>query len=164
MPSLLTNEEKEMFQDAVNQVFETWARPQLFYKRNKIIAVTENIAHDFIWGDAPQNSAVETKLEKREIYCQIRFGRKLQASEMKRAEVTSMPILQEGEAHIIFHKQDLDFVIGADRFILEGEPYKVVSEPSPVGLFDKQKFRLHLKKLDPTLQKNEPEVLEDIAT
>lgn len=147
---LLSDDEKNELQGALEDIHDTWKRSVAFYKKPTEVIISTDVEHNFLLEDAPDNTQVQLVEQSGIFDARILYDKRQiirpfagfnQENEVKLA-------IYEGEVRLKVDESGHAFLQDTERVVLDGFIFKIQSAERPHGLFNTQYYTYYLMRVN----------------
>ena len=145
MSSLIDDTDKEDYQNALLDVFDTFKRKLVFYLEPKKVVISTNPSYS-MFGDNSQNTdTVQLQPQRFEIYGTIKHQERQEFPYVDDKGETKVKVML-GKCRIKISAADAARFMTAKNFEVDGMSYRLNSGPRPHGLFTPALYTFYLER------------------
>ena len=150
MPSLISDAEKQVYESARQDIFDTFSRPFVCYKTPEKIIISSDTNYKFSYSNPDgegDSDYVEYVPESRIFQACIAYGKDLEqlsANKLGKEGEDIRLTLKDGTIRLKVIKEDWDFLQDAIDYEFDGNHFEKIRVPRPHGLFTPKYYSLTL--------------------
>lgn len=146
--SIMSDENKAMYNAALQELHEFWARDIVYYKTAEQVDISTDVTYNPFYGQA-SNSSVEfvpiSGVAKARIFYGHNLERDFVTPQSKDSERFRLQFDNSNKVRIKLDKETFEKIKDSKKYIFDGNTFELDTIPRPHGLFDPQYYTLYLK-------------------
>lgn len=144
---LLSDAEKNELQEALVDIHDTWKRSAAFYKSPQEVIISSNPDHNFLFGEAPSNTQIQTIQQSGVFDVRIYYDKRQIIRPVINESSQSVNLsIYEGEVRIKVDASGHAFLKDTERVVFDDYTFFIVDAERPHGLFNNQFYTYYLRR------------------
>ena len=144
---LLSDAEKSELQSALVDIHDTWKRSVTFYKTPEEVVISTNPDHNFLFGNAPSNTQIQSIQQSGVFDVRIFYDKRQMISPFSEGNKNEVKLfLYEGEVRLKVQEDAHVFLKDTERVVFDDYQFVISRAERPHGLFDAEFYTYYLRR------------------
>ena len=146
MGSLIPDSEKQKIANVFNDIHDTFARDIVIYKRENEIFVSTSSTYNALYSRIKNDPTTRSKVTKATVKARIAYASDQKEIDLPGTRSQINVQMDEGSVRVKIDQNGYELFTQAAKIEIDGEIFRIVSDPAKVGPFAVQFYTLFLRR------------------
>lgn len=148
MGSLIPDSDKNAIGDVFDDIHDTFARDIIVFQRQNEIFVATNGTYNALYSRIKNEQSTRTKVTRSVIKARILYQQEQKEMDLPGTKSQVNVQMGEGSVRVKIDEAGYTLFTKASKIEIDGEVFRIVSDPSKVGPFKVKFYTLYLRRSD----------------
>lgn len=148
MGSFLSDSEKNQINSVFDHMHDTFARDINIFQRENEIFVATNGTYNALYARIKNAPTTRAKVKKTTVKARILYAQKHNEMDLPGAEAQVNVQMSEGSVRVKIDEAGYKLFTKASKIEIDGEVFRITSDPSKLGPFGVKFYTLFLRRAD----------------
>ena len=148
MGSLIPDSDKDAIGDVFDNIHDTFARSIIVFQRENEIFVATNGTYNALCSRIKNEQSTRAKVTKFTIQARILYRQEQKEMDLPGSRAQVNVPLSEGSVRVKIDAAGYALFTKATKIEIDGEVFRIISDPSKVGPFKVKFYTLYLRRAD----------------
>lgn len=147
MASFLSDPEKNEISNVFNEIHDTFARDVTIFQRDNEIFVATNGAYNALYSRIKDAPTTRTKVNRTTVKARILYAQQQREMNLPGSSQVNVQ-MSEGSVRVKIDEAGYKLFTKASKIEIDGEVFRIVSDPAKAGPFSVTFYILYLRRSD----------------
>ena len=148
MSSLIPDSDKNAISNVFDDIHDTFARDIVVFQRENEIFVATNGTYNALYSRIKDAPTTRAKVNQFTVKARILYQQEQKEMDLPGARAQINVPISEGSVRVKIDKAGYELFLKATKIEIDGEIFRIVSDPSKVGPFAVKFYTLYLRRAD----------------